>query len=70
MIYVHFSIKSVVNWSENSVRFEFFYGNCLLDEPNSVRFYLTVRNMACMYRGHQVSIFSYFSMKTIAMGTH
>ena len=35
--------KSVVKWSENSVRFEFFYGNCLQDRPNSVRFYLSVR---------------------------
>ena len=26
MIYVSFSIKSVVKWSENSVRFDFFMG--------------------------------------------
>ena len=28
--------------AENSVRFEKSYGNGLLDEPNSVRFYLVV----------------------------
>ena len=27
-----------------------FYGNCLLDGPNSLRFYLTVWDMACMPR--------------------
>ena len=26
-----------------------FYGNCLTDESNSVRFYLTVWDMACMW---------------------
>ena len=26
LIYVYFFTKSVVNWSENSVRFEFFMG--------------------------------------------
>ena len=27
----------------------FFYGNCLPDGPNSMRFYLTVWDMACMH---------------------
>ena len=48
MIYVYFFIKCVVKLSENSVRFEKSYGNCFLDGPNSVRFYLTVGDMACM----------------------
>ena len=46
VLYVYFFIKSVVKWSENSVRFEFFMG--LPDRPNSGRFYLTVWDMACM----------------------
>ena len=29
-----------------------FYGNCLPDGPNSVRFYLTVWDMACMHINH------------------
>ena len=33
-----------------------FYGNCLPDGPNSVRFYLTVSDMACMGVGNN-SIF-------------
>ena len=41
-MYVYFFIKCVVRWSENSVRFEKFYGNWLPDGLNSVRFYLTV----------------------------
>ena len=40
-MYVYFFIKCVVRWSENSVRFEKFYGNWLPDGLNSVRFYLT-----------------------------
>ena len=48
LIYGYFFKKYFVNWSENSVRFELFYRNCLPDVPNSVRFYLTVLDMACM----------------------
>ena len=47
MFYVYFFITSVVKCSENSVIL-IFYGNCLPDEPNSVRFYLTVWDLACM----------------------
>ena len=43
------SSQNVVRWSENSVRFKKSYGNWLPDGPNSVRFYLTVCDMACMY---------------------
>ena len=42
-------LQCVVRWSENSVSFENSYGNWLLDGPdgpNSVGFYLTVRDMA------------------------
>ena len=39
MIYVYFFIKCVLRWSENSVRFEKSYGNCLPDGPGSVRLY-------------------------------
>ena len=48
MIYVYFFITYVVRWSENLVGFEKSYGYWLPDGPNSVRFYLTVRDMACM----------------------
>ena len=48
MIYIYFFIKCVVRGSENSVRFENLMGNWLPDGPNSVRFYLTVWDMACM----------------------
>ena len=44
-----FEPATVVKWSENSVRFVKSYGNWLPDGPNSVRFYLTVCDMACMY---------------------
>ena len=43
-----FFIKSHINLSRNSVRFENSSGNRLSDRLNSVRFYLTVRGMACM----------------------
>ena len=42
------SLNTLLRWSENSVRFENFYGNWLPEGPNSVRFYLTVCDMACM----------------------
>ena len=42
MIYVYFFIKSVVKWSENC-EIRIFYGKSLVDGPNSVRFYLSVR---------------------------
>ena len=37
-----FSLKSFIDLSRNSVRFKNSSGNWFLDEPNSVRFYLTV----------------------------
>ena len=49
VIYVHYFIKAVVKWSEKSVIW-IFYGNCLPDGPYSVRFYLSVWGMACMYQ--------------------
>ena len=42
-MYIYFFIKSVLRWSENSVRFENSYGNWLPNGPNSVRFHLSVR---------------------------
>ena len=48
MIYIYFFIKSLINLSRNSVRFENSSGNRLSDRLNSVRFYLTVGGMACM----------------------
>ena len=50
MIYIYFFIKSLINLSRNSVRFENSFGNRLSDRLNSVRFYLTVCGMACMDR--------------------
>ena len=60
MIYVYFFIKCVVRWSENSVRFEKSYGNWLSDGPNSVRFSLTVWDMACMvqFRYHAAKLWN------------
>ena len=42
-----FFIKSLRNLSRNSVRTENSSGNWLSDGQNSVRFYLTVLDMAC-----------------------
>ena len=47
----YFFIKCIVRWYENTVRFEKSDGNWLPDEPNSVRFHLTVWDMACMECG-------------------
>ena len=49
LMYVYFFIKYFVRWAKNSVRFENSYGNWLPDGPNSVRFDLTVWDMACMF---------------------
>ena len=48
MIDIYFFIKSLINLSRNSVRFENSSGNWFSDRLNSVRFYLTVWGMACM----------------------
>ena len=48
VIYIYFFIKSLINLSKNSVRFENSSGNRLSDRLNSVRFYLTVWGMTCM----------------------
>ena len=48
MVSVYFFIKSPINLSRNSMRFENSSGNWLSDGLNSVRFYLTVGDMACM----------------------
>ena len=55
VIYVYFFRKCVVRWSENSVRFEKSFGNWIQDRPNSVKFYLTVWDMACMRCFHKSS---------------
>ena len=61
-MYVYFIIKSVVRWSENSVRFE-KPGNWIPDGPNSVRLYLTVRYGMYGWCLHLVQNKSDFKMK-------
>ena len=58
MRFVYFFLKCVVRWSEKSVRFEKSYGNWLPDGPNSIRFYLTVWDMACMLGAHHCAGFA------------
>ena len=48
VIYVYFFITSLINLSGNYVRFENSSGNWLSEGLKSVRFYLTVWDMACM----------------------